>query len=114
MSILDSDPIMSAMGRDMKRKYDKYWGNIAHMNELIYFGVILDPCYKMRFLEFEFPNMYNDQPAVGKELLSKVKDKFFKLYDWYVAAQGQQNRNRPSSSGSSVVGSNVSAEQPTR
>jgi hypothetical protein len=114
MAVLDSDPVMSDMGRDMKLKYDKYWGNIANMNELIYFGVILDPCYKMRFLEFEFPNMYNDQPAVGKELLSKVKDKLFKLYDWYVAAHRQQNKNKPSSSGTSGVGINVPAEQPTR
>ena len=117
LSILDSDPIMSAMGRDMKLKYDKYWGNIMNMNELIYFGVILDPCYKMRFLEFEFPDMYNNQSDVGKDLLFKVKEKLFKMFDWYVAAHGQQNRNRPSSSGSSggaVVGSNVSAEQPTR
>ena len=82
------------MRRDMKLKYDKYWGNIMNMNELIYFGVILDPCYKMRFLEFEFPDMYNNQPDVGKDLLFKVKEKLFKMFDWYVAAHGQQNRNR--------------------
>jgi hypothetical protein len=29
MIILDSDPVLSAMGKDMKLKYDKYWGGIG-------------------------------------------------------------------------------------
>ncbi|MCI35230.1 hypothetical protein A2U01_0056451, partial [Trifolium medium] len=28
MAIMDSDPVMSAMGKDMKLKYDKYWGEL--------------------------------------------------------------------------------------
>jgi hypothetical protein len=47
--IRDSGPFISAMGKDMKLKYEKYWGNFMNMNGLIYFGVILDPCFKMRF-----------------------------------------------------------------
>jgi hypothetical protein len=43
MAIMDSDPVLSAMGKDMKLKYDKYWGELVSMNQLIYFGVILDP-----------------------------------------------------------------------
>ena len=46
MSILDFDPVWRQIGIDMKLKYEKYWGNILNMNELIYFGVILDPFYK--------------------------------------------------------------------
>lgn len=51
------------------------------MNELIYFGVTLYPRYKLRYLEYIFPEMYNDdQSDVGKNLLSKVNKSMFKMY----------------------------------
>ncbi|KAK2400850.1 zinc finger BED domain-containing protein RICESLEEPER [Trifolium repens] len=97
MAILDLDPVLSAMSKDMKLKYDKsIGGELVSMNHLIYFEVILDPCFKMRYLEYVFPTMYNDQPDVAKNLLAKIKDNLSKMYDWY-AVHGQQNRARPSS-----------------
>jgi hypothetical protein len=104
LAFIDSDPVMSAMGKEMKLKYDKYWGNIVNTNNLIFFGVVLDPCYKMKFLEYILPQMYNSE--LGNELLTKVKDNMMKMFDWYASAYSNQNRNRPYSTGT------VSAEQP--
>ncbi|GAU36805.1 hypothetical protein TSUD_219080 [Trifolium subterraneum] len=114
LAIRDSDPVLSAMGKDMKLKYEKYWGNVMNMNDLIYFGVILDPCFKMRFFEYILPQMYNDQPELAEAVLTKVKTNLVKMFNWYASAHDHQNRNRPSSSGSSglsMAGSSVSAEQ---
>jgi hypothetical protein len=108
MAIMDSDPVLSAMGKYMKLKYDKYWGELVSMNQLIYFGVILDPCFKVRYLEYVFPTMYNDQPDVAENLLAKIKGNLSKMYDWYATNHGQQNRVSPSSSVS------VSVQQPTQ
>jgi hypothetical protein len=72
-------------------------GELVSMNQLIYFGVILDPCFKMRYLGYVSPTMYNDQFDVAKSLLAKIKDNLCKMYDWY-AVHDQQNRARPSSS----------------
>jgi hypothetical protein len=108
MAIMDSDPVLSAMGKDMKLKYDKYWGELVSMNQLIYFGVILDPCFKVRYLEYVFPTMYNDQPDVAENLLAKIKGNLSKMCDWYATNHGQQNRVSPSSSVS------VSVQQPTQ
>ncbi|KAK2384107.1 zinc finger BED domain-containing protein RICESLEEPER [Trifolium repens] len=103
-----ANPVLSAMGKDMKLKYDKYWGELVSMNQLIYFGVILDPCFKVRYLEYVFPTMYNDQPDVAENLLTKIKGNLSKMYDWYATNHGQQNRVSPSSSVS------VSVQQPTQ
>jgi hypothetical protein len=42
-------------------------------NDLIYFGIILDPCFRMRFFEYNLPQMYNDQPKLAEVLITKVK-----------------------------------------
>jgi hypothetical protein len=44
-----------------------------NMNYLIYFGIILDPCFRMRFFEYNLPQMYNDQPELAEVLITKVK-----------------------------------------
>ncbi|KAK2393240.1 zinc finger BED domain-containing protein RICESLEEPER [Trifolium repens] len=87
---MDSDPVLSAMGKDMKLKYDKYWGELV------------------RYLEYVFPTMYNDQPDVAENLLAKIKGNLSKMCDWYATNHGQQNRVSPSSSVS------VSVQQPTQ
>jgi hypothetical protein len=99
--IRDSDHVISTMGKDMKLKYEKYWGNFMNMNGLIYFGVILDPCFKMRFFEYILPQMYSDQPELAESLITKVKTNLVKMFNWYASAHDHQNRNRSSSSGSS-------------
>ncbi|WJX57724.1 hypothetical protein P8452_43252 [Trifolium repens] len=54
--------------------------------------------------------MYNSE--LGIELLTKVKANMMKMFDWYASAHSNQNRNRPYSSGLSMIRGTVSAEQP--
>jgi hypothetical protein len=70
------------------------------MNGLIYFGVILDPCFKMRFFEYILPQMYSDQPELAESLITKVKTNLVKMFNWYASAHDHQNRNRSTCSGS--------------
>jgi hypothetical protein len=51
-------------------------------NDLIYFGIILDPCFRMRFFEYNLPQMYNDQPKLAEVLITKVKT------DWSKCLKG--------------------------
>ncbi|KAI4351272.1 hypothetical protein L6164_005648 [Bauhinia variegata] len=37
------DSLQRGMAMEMKKKYDKYWGNVQNINPIIYFGVIFDP-----------------------------------------------------------------------
>jgi hypothetical protein len=70
------------------------------MNGLIYFCVILDPCFKMRFFEYILPQMYSDQPELAESLITKVKTNLVKMFNWYASAHDHQNRNRSTCSGS--------------
>ncbi|CAJ2667680.1 unnamed protein product [Trifolium pratense] len=89
LAIMDSDPVMSAMGKDMKLRYEKYWENVVKMNDLIYFAVVLDPCYKMKFFEFILPQMYNSK--LENELLTKVKANMLNMFNWYASAHDKKN-----------------------
>ncbi|WOG81885.1 hypothetical protein DCAR_0101041 [Daucus carota subsp. sativus] len=66
----------------MKEKYDKYWGDVNKMNKLIYVVVVVEPRYKLEFLEFALVEEYeneigwklaNDKKLVVKELFQEYK-----------------------------------------
>ncbi|GKV24678.1 hypothetical protein SLEP1_g34262 [Rubroshorea leprosula] len=42
----------------MRTKYTKYWGDPREMNKNIFFAVVLDPRYKMDYLEYLMLKMY--------------------------------------------------------
>ena len=46
------------MAEYMKSKFNKYWGNFDNMNHLLYVGLIPDPQYKLRYLEYRFDTLY--------------------------------------------------------
>jgi hypothetical protein len=46
------DPLVSAMAKEMKVKYDKYWGNFEKINWLLFVAVVLDPQYKLVAFEY--------------------------------------------------------------
>ena len=68
--------------KKMKEKYDKYWGDVNKMNKLIYVVVVVEPRYKLEFLEFALVEEYeneigwklaNDTKLVVKELFQEYK-----------------------------------------
>ncbi|XP_050915672.1 zinc finger BED domain-containing protein RICESLEEPER 2-like [Lathyrus oleraceus] len=42
--------VFASVGGDMMEKYNRYWGCATKMNKLIYFGIILDPRYKLSYI----------------------------------------------------------------
>ncbi|CAK8544500.1 unnamed protein product [Lathyrus sativus] len=48
---MDLNGLFAEVARDMLEKYSKYWVDITKMNQLLYFGVIFDPWYKLRCVE---------------------------------------------------------------
>ncbi|XP_074323343.1 zinc finger BED domain-containing protein RICESLEEPER 2-like [Apium graveolens] len=86
------DNEVKSMGERMKDKYDNYWGNVHKMNKLIYVAIVVDPRYKLEYLEFALREEYGLD--VGWKLASdttfsalSVKDNSEKdaipLDDWY-------------------------------
>ncbi|KAL0334041.1 UNVERIFIED_CONTAM: putative AC transposase [Sesamum angustifolium] len=80
---LESDDFeLCEMSKRMKQKFDKYWGSIEKMNMVIYYAVILDPRYKLEYIEFSFDTLYEDvtQCLLMKE---KVKIGMVELFNTY-------------------------------
>ncbi|XP_077243150.1 zinc finger BED domain-containing protein RICESLEEPER 2-like isoform X2 [Tasmannia lanceolata] len=46
------------MALKMKEKYDKYWGNIDRVNIMLLVAVVLDPRYKLKYLEFCYSKIH--------------------------------------------------------
>ncbi|XP_057985290.1 zinc finger BED domain-containing protein RICESLEEPER 3-like [Hevea brasiliensis] len=69
------------MGDRMKKKFDKYWGDIDKMNKLIYFATVLDPRDKFEYMEFQFCQMHGEEK--GEQLFQKVKSSLIDLFNEY-------------------------------
>ncbi|XP_062113299.1 uncharacterized protein LOC133824435 [Humulus lupulus] len=46
------------MAQSMKVKYDKYWGKIDECNETLIISLVLDPRYKLKYLNHCFKAFY--------------------------------------------------------
>ena len=59
-SLIESgdDLVLSKMATSMKNKYDKYWGSIDSLNNLLLISVILDPRYKLKYVTFYFEDIF--------------------------------------------------------
>lgn len=86
--------LLRTMSDYMKNKFEKYWGNFDNMNHLLYVGLVLDPRYKLRYLEYCFGTLYERQKAV--DMVGKVKAVLEDLYKFY-------SQNQVGSSGASAA-----------
>lgn len=72
-----NNTILANMGFEMKRKYDKYWGSAENINRFLYFGVIFDPRYKLRYVDWSFNDMYTDEPFFCKSVVNHFTKQSF-------------------------------------
>ncbi|KAF7801652.1 zinc finger BED domain-containing protein RICESLEEPER 2-like [Senna tora] len=59
-SIAHRDALIGGMANNMKIKYDKYWEKPENFNPLIVIGVVLDPRYKLDYVNSTFEDIYDD------------------------------------------------------
>lgn len=74
------------MARQMKAKFDKYWGDIDKMNMMIYLGVILDPNLKLLGVKMTLCNIYGDEK--GERMAGKIKNFVYDLFEEYKRIYG--------------------------
>ena len=86
--------LLRKMADYMKNKFEKYWGNFDNMNRLLYVGLVLDPRYKLRYLEYCFGTLYENQKAT--DMTERVKVVLVNFYDAYT-------QNQVGSSGASAT-----------
>ncbi|KAK9940288.1 hypothetical protein M0R45_016956 [Rubus argutus] len=86
--IKSDDPLMGSIGTSMKMKFDKYWNKLEDMNKILLIAVVLDPRYKMLYLEYFFPKLQQDKTNgdVVSLMVGEVKSIFLKLFKEYAAS----------------------------
>ncbi|XP_058189242.1 zinc finger BED domain-containing protein RICESLEEPER 2-like [Rhododendron vialii] len=93
--IANRDPFMSSMAIEMKRKFERYWGDGEKFNPLLYVAVAMDPRFKLRLVKFCYTK--SKGKAEGEKMEKQVKDVLNRLYDSY-AKEGEGRQNVPSAS----------------
>ena len=71
------------MGKIMKEKFHKYWGDPDKMNMVIFYANILDPRDKVEYMPLQFSQLYGEEK--GDQYFEKVKYKLTSLFEAYVA-----------------------------
>ncbi|KAK1562265.1 hypothetical protein Q3G72_009084 [Acer saccharum] len=87
---LDSDdPFFKEMSNQMYSKFQKYW---ADFSTILAIGIILDPRYKMEFIQFVYDRLYGAE----SEQFEVVKMKLSALFNEYVTSSTRRSTIRSS------------------
>ncbi|KAL2243378.1 UNVERIFIED_CONTAM: putative AC transposase, partial [Sesamum indicum] len=83
--LMSKDGYLVDMSRQMKYKFDKYWGNAEKMNMMLYVAVMFDPRHKYNYLQYVFKNMYGSELAekmgnLARSALYDVFEEYKKMY----------------------------------
>ncbi|XP_052118519.1 zinc finger BED domain-containing protein RICESLEEPER 2-like [Arachis duranensis] len=79
-----NDILFKGMATKMKAKHDKYWDNLRNMNMMIFVAVVLDPRYKIKFVEWSFQRLFEKEDV--DFLCGKVNEVFNDLFNSYMVA----------------------------
>ncbi|KAK1568528.1 hypothetical protein Q3G72_025505 [Acer saccharum] len=96
-----SDVFMKNMATKMYSKYDKYWGDFS---VILAIALVLDPRYKMTFVEFAYKKVYGSESVE----LDNVRNKLFSLFNEYMMHSTRSTRRVTSNSLPSGSGSHES------
>ncbi|XP_055803645.1 zinc finger BED domain-containing protein RICESLEEPER 2-like [Solanum dulcamara] len=75
--VRNKDSILSGMAKKMELKFNKYWNTFESMNKLLFIAVVLDPRYKLKYVEYLFQNSYSC--LVGAKKSKKGDENFESL-----------------------------------
>lgn len=67
LAISDNN-LLSTMAASMKKKYNKYWGNVENINCLLFDVVVFDNRFKLQYVKWCFVCVYDVETAVSSPL----------------------------------------------
>ncbi|KAL5564723.1 hypothetical protein UlMin_027887 [Ulmus minor] len=78
---LTNDTLLLDMVSNMKKKFNKYWGNLDNTNLLLYVAAVLDPRYKLGYITYCLGCFYDAQTV--SNFILKVQTLLRTLYTFY-------------------------------
>ena len=83
-----SDNFMRRMATQMYAKFTKYW---SEFSLILTIALVLDPCFKMQFVEFSYMKLYGS----GNIETIHVREKLVSLFNEYVLNSLSPNKSTP-------------------
>ncbi|PHT44243.1 hypothetical protein CQW23_18268 [Capsicum baccatum] len=75
--ISSDDIVLAQMATNMKKKFEKYWGDPTKMNKMLFIPCVLDPRHKFTTLTFALKKMFGDNGAtIEKDVREYMKSLF--------------------------------------
>ncbi|KAL3615596.1 hypothetical protein CASFOL_041257 [Castilleja foliolosa] len=75
----DDDPLVNNLKRTIKSNFDSYWESMYYVLSI---GVVMDPRFKMKVVEFRFSNLY--EPEEAAYYVKTVDDGLHEMFLRYV------------------------------
>ena len=85
-----------SMAHAMKSKYDKCWANIDNINILLFIALVLDPRYKLDYIDWLIRTNYDEESA--NMLFLKIKVTLRSMFKVYASSLPQPKRKMEGSS----------------
>ncbi|XP_055823973.1 zinc finger BED domain-containing protein RICESLEEPER 1-like [Solanum dulcamara] len=80
------DTGLSDMAKKMQEKFNKYWGDPAKMNKIIFISCILDPRYKLESVSYALVKMFGEK---GPSIQAEIKKYMTSLFSEYVKSNSK-------------------------
>ncbi|CAI9263167.1 unnamed protein product [Lactuca saligna] len=99
-----SDSTLCDIALAMKKKFDKYFGDVEKMNLLLYFALILDPRNKVKYLVILLEDRYGENGVEAKK--KYIMDSMYELYNDYIRIHSpiSTSSTAESTTSSSILG----------
>ncbi|XP_075095475.1 zinc finger BED domain-containing protein RICESLEEPER 2-like [Nicotiana tabacum] len=95
----NEDVAVREIAKNMKEKFDKYWGDPHKMNKMIFISCVLDPRQKFHSLSFALAAIFGE--TKGVKIQEEVKTYMKTLFSEYVKMNDDSCPSSPSSTSSS-------------
>lgn len=70
----------------MLKFFYKYWEMLENINQMLLIAIVLNPRYKLDFVENYFGFIYHDS-EVASNMTKSLKTNLICIYDWYVSGK---------------------------
>ncbi|KAI4297639.1 hypothetical protein L6164_037521 [Bauhinia variegata] len=104
----EADSVMGTMACNMRNKFEKYWGKVENINPLIYIGIVLDPRYKLEYVNYICDANYEIE--VATLLKKKIANTLWQLYHFYAQESHEVSQTQTSDDNASHEGLSITKE----
>ena len=85
----NNNTLLGVMARNMKQKYDKYWGDLLTINGALLLAVVLDPRYKLGYLRHCYSVLHDKETCDAKmcEIEAHLRELFNEYNELHFGVQ---------------------------